>query len=46
MRLLGPANWWLTGPLQRMHQRFGLRETAVAHEAPADTPAELVSARD
>jgi RND superfamily putative drug exporter len=46
MRLLGPANWWLPGPLQRMHQRFGLRETAVAHEAPADTPAELVSARD
>jgi RND superfamily putative drug exporter len=46
MRLLGPANWWLPGPLQRVHNRFGLRETSVAHETAADAPAELVSARD
>jgi RND superfamily putative drug exporter len=46
MRLLGPANWWLPGPLQRVHNRFGLRETSVAHETVADAPAELVSARD
>jgi RND superfamily putative drug exporter len=26
MRLLGAANWWAPRPLQRLHDRFGLRE--------------------
>ena len=28
MRLLGGANWWLPRPLQVVHARFGLRESA------------------
>ncbi|WP_046469571.1 MMPL family transporter [Allosalinactinospora lopnorensis] len=26
MRLLGPANWWLPGPLRRLHDRLGITE--------------------
>jgi putative drug exporter of the RND superfamily len=33
MTLLGRANWWAPRPLQRVHQRLGLRETP----APIDT---------
>ncbi len=32
MRLLGRANWWAPGPLRRLHDRIGLRES--------DSPAE------
>jgi RND superfamily putative drug exporter len=28
MRLAGRANWWAPRPLRRLHDRFGLRETA------------------
>ncbi len=28
MRLLGDWNWWASGPLRRLHDRFGLREAA------------------
>jgi putative drug exporter of the RND superfamily len=28
MRLAGGANWWLPGPLRRLHRRFGLHEGA------------------
>jgi RND superfamily putative drug exporter len=27
MRLAGSANWWAPGPLRRLHDRIGLRET-------------------
>ena len=27
MRLLGEANWWAPGPLRRLHDRFGIRES-------------------
>ncbi len=33
MRLAGRANWWAPGPLRRLHDRIGLRESA---EQPAD----------
>ncbi|GAA1813438.1 MMPL family transporter [Planosporangium flavigriseum] len=33
MRLLGPANWWLPGPLERVWRRFGIRESEAAPEA-------------
>ncbi|MGA8113517.1 MAG: MMPL family transporter [Actinocatenispora sp.] len=36
MRLMGRANWWAPGPLRRLHDRFGLRESG----EPA-APAEL-----
>ncbi|GAB2810998.1 MMPL family transporter [Actinocorallia aurea] len=26
MRLLGAANWWVPGPLARLHRRYGIRE--------------------
>ena len=35
MRLLGAANWWAPGPLRRLHDRFGIRET---DEEPEPTP--------
>jgi uncharacterized membrane protein YdfJ with MMPL/SSD domain len=28
MELLGPLNWWAPGPLRRLHDRIGLRDTA------------------
>ncbi len=27
MKLLGSANWWAPGPLRRLHDRFGIRES-------------------
>ena len=27
MKMLGPWNWWAPGPLRRLHERIGLRET-------------------
>ncbi|GLW11703.1 putative membrane protein [Microtetraspora sp. NBRC 13810] len=48
MRLLGGANWWLPGPLRRLHDRIGLshepappplpprRPAAVPHGSPGD----------
>jgi len=38
MRLLGRANWWLPGPLDRFYRRFGFKE-----ESPAEPERELVS---
>ena len=29
MRLAGEANWWAPGPLERLHDRFGLHETVL-----------------
>jgi RND superfamily putative drug exporter len=31
MRLLGNANWWLPGPMRRLHERIGLRESGGGH---------------
>jgi RND superfamily putative drug exporter len=28
MKLMGPANWWAPPALRRLHDRFGIRETA------------------
>jgi RND superfamily putative drug exporter len=28
MRLAGPGNWWAPAPLRRLHERFGVSETA------------------
>lgn len=36
MRLAGDANWWAPGPLRRLHDRIGLSETDVQHDAPMD----------
>jgi RND superfamily putative drug exporter len=33
MALLGKWNWWAPAPLRRLHDRFGIRETALAEEA-------------
>jgi RND superfamily putative drug exporter len=41
MRLAGNANWWAPGPLRRLHDRIGLRETAEP-VALATPPVELV----
>jgi RND superfamily putative drug exporter len=27
MTLLGEWNWWAPGPLRRLHERFGVRES-------------------
>ncbi len=44
MRLLGRANWWLPGPLARLHARLGMTDEEVPEEAePAER--ELVGAR-
>ncbi|MGI5121365.1 MMPL family transporter [Marinactinospora thermotolerans] len=32
MRLLGRANWWLPGPLRRLHDRVGITESEEAPE--------------
>jgi uncharacterized membrane protein YdfJ with MMPL/SSD domain len=32
MELLGKWNWWAPAPLRRLHDRFGVRETALAEE--------------
>jgi RND superfamily putative drug exporter len=29
MELLGKWNWWAPAPLRRLHERFGISETAV-----------------
>jgi RND superfamily putative drug exporter len=44
MQLLGGANWWAPRPLQRVYDRFGLRETAAP--APTALPADSVPAQD
>jgi len=37
MRLLGRANWWLPGPLARLHDRLGFDEGAEAPDAEPPT---------
>jgi RND superfamily putative drug exporter len=32
MELLGKWNWWAPAPLRRLHERFGVRETALVEE--------------
>ena len=44
MQLLGGANWWAPRPLQRVYDRFGLRETTAP--APIALPADSVPAQD
>jgi RND superfamily putative drug exporter len=44
MRLLGGVNWWLPGPLRRLHDRVGISEggdepPAAAEDRAADRPA-------
>ena len=34
MTLLGRWNWWAPGPLKRLHERLGLRETPLPEPAP------------
>jgi len=34
MRLLGGANWWLPGPLRRLHDRIGITEGEEPEEEP------------
>ncbi len=34
MELLGKWNWWAPAPLRRLHQRWGISETAVVEPAP------------
>ncbi|NYI03344.1 MMPL family transporter [Allostreptomyces psammosilenae] len=40
MRMTGRATWWAPAPLRRLHDRFGLRESAepVPHERASTTP--------
>ncbi|MBX9391016.1 MMPL family transporter [Streptomonospora nanhaiensis] len=49
MRLLGSANWWLPGPLRRLHDRVGITEGEDVAEAPrradGDRPASPAGAR-
>jgi uncharacterized membrane protein YdfJ with MMPL/SSD domain len=33
MELLGKWNWWAPAPLRRLHERFGIRETALPEKA-------------
>ncbi|HEU5111079.1 MAG TPA: MMPL family transporter, partial [Micromonosporaceae bacterium] len=40
MTLLGRWNWWAPGWARRVHERFGLREGALAADAAADHPAD------
>jgi RND superfamily putative drug exporter len=35
MELLGKWNWWAPAPLRRLHERFGISETAVPAAEPA-----------
>jgi RND superfamily putative drug exporter len=35
MTLLGRWNWWAPGPLKRLHERIGLRETVLPDATPA-----------
>jgi uncharacterized membrane protein YdfJ with MMPL/SSD domain len=35
MELLGKWNWWAPAPLRRLHERFGISETAVPATEPA-----------
>jgi putative drug exporter of the RND superfamily len=44
MRLTGRANWWLPGPLQRLHRRFGLHEHS-EEPAPAAAAAAALEER-
>jgi RND superfamily putative drug exporter len=37
MELLGGLNWWAPGPLRRLHQRIGLRESGAREAAAAPT---------
>ena len=34
MQLMGRANWWLPGPLQRAYDRFGVRESSYVDGRP------------
>ncbi|PSK98198.1 RND superfamily putative drug exporter [Murinocardiopsis flavida] len=42
MRLLGRANWWLPGPLRRLHDRIGITESDEMPAAPAEPVREPV----
>ncbi|MFG3256843.1 MMPL family transporter [Streptomyces sp. NPDC048172] len=42
MRLLGPACWWAPGPMRRLHDRFGIAESA----APAGRTEEAAPSKD
>jgi RND superfamily putative drug exporter len=44
MQLMGSANWWAPKPLQRVYDRFGLRESTAP--APAALPTDSVPAQD
>jgi len=43
MHVMGRANWWAPKPLARLHDRFGISESAGrgAHSMPADRQAPL-----
>ncbi len=43
MRLAGTANWWAPAPLRRLHQRFGISETATVRPAAPAPPREKVA---
>ncbi|MDT0307362.1 MMPL family transporter [Streptomyces sp. DSM 44917] len=45
MRLAGNANWWAPGPLRRLHDRFGLSETAPDDDPPAPAPSPELATR-
>jgi RND superfamily putative drug exporter len=45
MKLLGGWNWWAPRPLARLHDRFGLREAAVAPPGPPEPAAAGADAR-
>jgi len=38
MKLLGGWNWWAPAPLRRLHERYGISETALPEPAKATTP--------
>ncbi len=40
MAMMGKWNWWAPAPLRRLHDRFGLRESALAEPARAVVAAE------
>lgn len=42
MRLMGKANWWLPGPLDRLYRRFGIREE-IDERAQTEMSVSLVS---
>jgi RND superfamily putative drug exporter len=38
MRLAGDWNWWAPGPLRRLHDRWGIRESVDLDADEEDTP--------